>query len=92
VIYTADGSKAWSYRGQWHRDGEPAIERSNGTKEWYENATMISEEDWRIHFEKKILQELIEEITSICTVRTVIPITCIALPNIKRRAHDKKIL
>jgi hypothetical protein len=40
------GSKFWFFKGKFHRENGPAIEWSNGTKDWYFNHIEYSEQEW----------------------------------------------
>ena len=55
----SNGNKIWrNSAGQLHRTDGPAIERANGTKEWYIKGERISKEEFYSNeFQVKIVME-----------------------------------
>jgi hypothetical protein len=46
VMVFADGGKTWSLGDKLHREDGPAVERSNGDKEYYLNDQLLTEEEF----------------------------------------------
>ena len=42
----ASGARAWYEHGELHREDGPAVEGSDGTREWYNRAVQLSEQDF----------------------------------------------
>ena len=50
----------YNEQGQWHREDGPAVEWSDGDKEWWLNDIEYSEQDYNDYLLKKRLKRILE--------------------------------
>ena len=46
-VWSWDGTQEWRLDGKLHREDGPAVEWSNGSREWYLNGEKLTEEEHR---------------------------------------------